>query len=421
MSGPRAILLLLLAACGQSVPAAPASAKATAGKQEPLKVETVIIPGTGVKFDLVYLAGGTAKVGSPEGEPGREKDEAVREVTFAPFWIGAREVSWEEYTLYYESWKQEKVDGVTRPSQPDVVDPKEPFPNGAEQSPKHPAVAIGWFGAQGYCEWLSKKTGDRYRLPTEAEWEYACRAGSAKAAFNPLDDHAWHKANSQAQTHPVGRKKPNAFGLRDVLGNVWEQCLEPYAPPAFGPVVRGGAWNTPPGDVRAANRQTIPEEWAERDPKRPLRLWWITDGPFVGFRIVRLPGAEGKEERDAAAHVEIRDVKIVQKGKRPDYLDRVAGEIHYKGSSAVVELELTVFFLDEEGKPMRKDPKDKPSFNKVYPALAHSYHPGDHRKPLKPGENRTFELEVPHPFVEAGPLDLDKVAAKVTRVVLAKP
>jgi formylglycine-generating enzyme required for sulfatase activity len=388
--------------------------------QDAPKIETVAIPGTRVAFDLVYVPGGTARVGSPDTEPGREKDEAVREVALSPFWIGVREVTWEEYSLYYESWKQEKVDGVTRPSQPDVVDPKEPFPNGAEQSPRHPAVAIGWFGAQGYCEWLSKKTGHRYRLPTEAEWEYACRAGSAAPHPEPLDDHAWHKANSDAQTHPVGEKKPNAFGLRDVLGNVWEQCLEPYAPPAFGPVVRGGAWNTPPGDVRAANRQTIPDEWAERDPKRPLRLWWITDGPFVGFRVVRLPDPESPEEREAAARVEVRDLKVVQKGKRPDYLDRVAGEVVYTGKAPLAELEVTVFFLDEDGKPMPKDPKDKPAFNKAYPALAHSYHAGDHRKPLRPGESRKFELDVPHPFIEAGPLDLDKVAAKVTRVVLAR-
>src|SRR2546422_6619981 len=241
--------------------------------QEPPKKETVTIPGTSVKFDLVLLPGGTSTIGSPEGEPGRKKDETSREIELKPFWIGTHEVTWEEYSLYYESWKQAKVDGITRPSQPDVIDPKEPFPNGADQGKRHPALSIGWYGAMGYCEWLSKKTGQKYRLPTEAEWEHAARAGSKEAAPRPLDDFSWHKGNSGDHTSEIGQKKPNAFGLYDVFGNAWENCLEPFAPPALAPVVRGGGWNTPAKDVRAANRQVVPEEWAERDPKRPLRLW----------------------------------------------------------------------------------------------------------------------------------------------------
>ncbi|HXX92000.1 MAG TPA: SUMF1/EgtB/PvdO family nonheme iron enzyme, partial [Planctomycetota bacterium] len=184
--------------------------------QEPPKKETVTIPGTAVQFDLVWLPGGPATVGSPESEPGRRADEARREVELRPFWIGSHEVTWEEYSLYYESWKLAKVDGVTRPSQPDVIDPKEPFPNGADQGKRHPALSIGWYGATGYCEWLSKKTGQKYRLPTETEWEYAARAGSKEALPGPLDDLAWHKGNSGDHSHEVGGKKPNAFGLFDV-------------------------------------------------------------------------------------------------------------------------------------------------------------------------------------------------------------
>ncbi|HLF92994.1 MAG TPA: SUMF1/EgtB/PvdO family nonheme iron enzyme [Planctomycetota bacterium] len=385
--------------------------------QEAPKKETVLIPGTTVRFDLVSLPGGKVTIGSPEAEPGRKKDEAQREVELKPFWIGTHEVTWEEYSLYYESWRQAKVDGITRPSQPDVIDPKEPFENGADQGKRHPAISIGWYGATGYCEWLTKKTGQKYRLPTEAEWEYAARAGSKAAAPGPLDDHAWYKGNSGDHSHEVGKRKPNAFGLYDVFGNTWENCLEPFAPPAGAPVVRGGGWNTPAMDVRAANRQVVPDEWAERDPKRPLRLWWLTDGNFVGFRVVRVPGPDGK---DAASKVEVKDLRIVKTGKRPDYLDRVSGEIVYTGDATLDEVEVTVFFLDEDGKPMMKDPKDKPCYSLVYPVLAGSAHGEAVRKPLKKGESRKFELDVPHPFLETGSLDLDKVQARVTHVRISQ-
>jgi hypothetical protein len=372
-----------------------------------LQEETVQIPGSPTKFTLVRLPGGAARVG----------DEKPREAVLPPFWIGKHEVTWEEYSLYYESHKQFKVDGITRPTQPDVIDPKEPFPNGADQGPKHPAISVGWYGAMGYCEWLSKKTGHAYRLPTEVEWEYACRA---TGELPPLDQAAWHQGNADAQSHEVGGKKPNSFGLFDTLGNAWENVLEPHAPPALRPVVRGGGWNTPAADVRPGKRQPVPDEWADRDPKRPLRLWWLTDGNFVTLRVVRLEGGDAKAEAEAASKIAFKNVKLVEKGKRPDFHDRVRGELSYSGTKPLEELEILVHFLDEDGKPMLKDPKDKPAFNYAWPALASSWHDGPHRKPMQPGETRAFEIEVPHPFVEAGPLDLDGVAARVTRVRLGK-
>ncbi len=393
-----------------------------AAPQSAPKKETLAIPGSKVSFEMTLVPGGKYAIGSPANEAGREADEApLKEVELRPFWISTREVTWEEYSLFYESYKEAKVDGITRPSQPDVVDPKEPFEKGGEQTPKHPALSIGWYGAMGYCEWLSAKTGRRFRLPTEAEWEAAARAGAAGATAAPLDGAAWHKGNSEACSHEVGSKSPNAWGLHDTLGNGWENCLEPYKPPAFGASVRGGAWNTPAKDVRFANRQLVPDEWAERDPKRPLRLWWLTDGNFVGLRIVQPSDPAPKADVDAcAATIQIRNLKRVNAGKRPDYLARVTGEIHYTGSKPLDEVEVTVFYLDEEGKPMIKDPKDKPTFNKVYPVLVNSFHEGAHRAPLKTGESRAFELEVPHPFIEAGPLDLDQVGARITGVHLSK-
>ena len=241
------------------------------------------------------------------------------------------------------------------------------------------------------------------------------------AAPEGRDDHAWHKGNSEGGTKPVGTAKPNAWGLHDVLGNAWENCLEPFKPPAWGVTVRGGGWNTPAGDVQFGRRELVPDDWAERDPKRPLRLWWLTDGNFVGMRLVVPAAPAPKAEADAcAAKVEIRNLKRVSAGKRPDYLDRVTGEIAYTGDKPLDEVEVTVFFLDEEGKPMIKDPKEKPTYNKVYPVLVNSFHDGEHRRPLKAGEVRKFELDVPHPFIEAGPLDLEKVGAQVTGVHLSK-
>src|SRR5262249_29043555 len=156
-----------------------------------------------------------------------------------------------------------------------------PFPNGEAQGPTHPAISIGWVGAVGYCEWLTRKTGQKYRLPTEAEGGDAARGGAA--APPPIGEDAWFGGRSGINSPEEGKKKPNAFGLYDMLGNAWENCLEPFAPPAQGPAVRGGGWNTALKDLSATKRQVYTDDWAERDPKRPLRLWWLTDGNFVGF------------------------------------------------------------------------------------------------------------------------------------------
>ena len=345
-------------------------------------VEKVQIPGKSTSFELIDLKGG--------------------------LWLGKTEVTWEEFSLYYETYKETKVDGVTRPSQPDVKDPKEAFPNGGEQTPRHPANSIGWYSAKGYCEWLSKKTGQHYRLPTEPEWEQACGAPGA------LDEVAWHKGNAGEQTHEVGTKKANALGFHDLLGNVWEHVLEPYAPPLNGAVLKGGGWTTPAAQVKPDVRQPILEDWLESDPKRPLRIWWVTDGRFIGFRVARVDGWDA-----TGGGLKVENLKVVAKPKRPEHWTRVSGEVVNAGSAAVSEVEVKVFYLDEEGKAMTLDPKDKPAYNYAYPVLAGSRR-AELRAPLKPGERRAFEIEVPHPMVEAGPLDLDKVDAKVTGVRIAK-
>jgi len=241
------------------------------------------IPGTKVAFAMVYVAGGTAQIGSPANEPGRDADEPpARDVAVEPFFLGKTEVTWDEYETFYLSRPTpDGVDAISRPS-PSY----HPHDRGWGRG-KRPAVGVSWNAAKKYCEWLSGKTGGAYRLPTETEWEVAARAGSTAAAPDSLADVAWFADDSGGKSQEVGTKKPNALGFHDLLGNAWEYCLDPYAPNGKRAVVRGGSWKDPAVALRYANRQEALDQWNERDPQRPRSVWWIVDGPFVGFRVAR--------------------------------------------------------------------------------------------------------------------------------------
>ncbi|MBV8555669.1 MAG: formylglycine-generating enzyme family protein, partial [Planctomycetaceae bacterium] len=285
---------------------------------------TETIAGTGLKFDLVPIPGGTYKMGSPAGEPKRGEDEGpVHEVKIAPFWMGKYEVTWDEYDQFAFSMdlRRKKSEGVDLAKQPEgekaadaVTRPTPPYADETFGLGRRgqPVICITHHAAMEYCRWLSSQTGKVYRLPTEAEWEYACRAGSTTAySFgddpDKLQDYAWYVDNAE-KPQPVGRKKPNAWGLYDLHGNVSEWCLDQYVPDYYsrsmngavarGPVAlptakeypyvaRGGSWDDDADRLRSAARLASNPEWSVQDPQRPQSIWWHTDATTVGFRIAR--------------------------------------------------------------------------------------------------------------------------------------
>jgi formylglycine-generating enzyme required for sulfatase activity len=277
---------------------------------------TEAVPGTKLAFEMVALPGGEVLLGSPAGEPGRGGDEGPQvRVKLGAFWIGRHEVTWNEYDLFAFERRAEAdaaptptgVDAVTRPTPP-YADESFGYAKG-----RQPALSMTHHAAMEYCAWLSRKTGRAYRLPTEAEWEYACRAGGS-GRYGGFDDlaalaeHAWYRANSDDKPRPVGRKKPNAFGLFDMNGNLAEWTLDRYERDAYArwakaknvadPVtlpderrypqtVRGGSWDDPKEALRCAARRASEPAWNRRDPQRPQSIWWLTDATHVGFRVVR--------------------------------------------------------------------------------------------------------------------------------------
>ena len=292
--------------------------KATAqGTTDSFSMYTQSIPGTDIKFSLVPIRGGSFTMGSDAGDNHRKPDEGpAKEITLSPFWMGASEVTYDEYDAFFkdESFtrNQPAPDAVTRPSPP-YID----LTLGMGKQGGFPANSMSQYGALMYCKWLYKKTGIFYRLPTEAEWEYACRAGSRTAYpfakdTAGLGQYAWYKNNSENKYHKTALKQPNAWGLYDMLGNVAEWTLDQYdetyfnrpdasKDPLITPTTRhprtlkGGNYADDAAALRSANRIKSSPDWNRRDPQIPRSRWWNADAPFIGFRIVR-PAAKPSEE-----------------------------------------------------------------------------------------------------------------------------
>jgi hypothetical protein len=355
-----------------------------------------------------------------------------------PFWIGAREVTWVEYNVYFaehpEVRKKADLDGVTRPTKAkayfgDVGVPSEFLAD------KRPVTNVRWHGALGYCEWLTKHTGRVFRLPTEKEWELAARAGEIGAAPKDLDGMAWHAGNAEKSTHDVGSAKPNAFGLYDMLGNVWEFTLEPDVATGFATVLRGGSWAVPAGQTGFALRRSPTYDWFSSDCVRPRSVWWLgSNKSEQGFRVLCVDGAADVKEREAAAAklplkilgVTDVDVTFIDDKKKPtiDSYRKLSIEVKNGTDRTIDELEVRAFFLKPNGKPHLWDKEaTKPgraSFASGWPVLPSSVSPGPHTAPLKPGETRTFSVTIPQSDDTDEEVDREKFGASVMNVRFAK-
>ncbi|MCI0380435.1 MAG: formylglycine-generating enzyme family protein [Gemmataceae bacterium] len=272
-------------------------------------------------IDMVAIPGGTYLMGSPEGEKGRSADEGPqRPVSVKPFWMAKLEITWEEYDWFWSkrpggppprpdiSKKPDKLpDALTSPTPPYE---DETFGYGRNGQP---TIAVTHHAAMEFCRWLSDITKKTYRLPTEAEWEWACRAGTTTAygfGDDPkkLGEYEWFEGNAEEKPQKVGKKKPNPWGLYDMQGNAAEWCIDrykkdffsglptekpslnPFNPPnefRYGNVARGGSFLDPPGKCRAAVKRVSDKKWMARDPQRPQSIWWMTEADYVGFRVVR--------------------------------------------------------------------------------------------------------------------------------------
>jgi formylglycine-generating enzyme required for sulfatase activity len=231
-------------------------------QSNPSEVEDLPKIFNSIGMELVLIPKGKFTMGSPASEEGRYENETEHEVTISKdYYLGVTEVTQGQY---------EKVIGVN-PSfwQKRVIRKSD--------SSMYPVEQVTWEDAVEFCKELSdlpeeKKAGRVYRLPTEAEWEYACRAGSKSAysfgeSSKLLGDYAWINENSNGRTHPVGEKKANAWGLYDMQGNVWEWCSDWYdeypkgaVSDPTGPkegssrVFRGGGWDYEAALCRSAYR-----------------------------------------------------------------------------------------------------------------------------------------------------------------------
>jgi formylglycine-generating enzyme required for sulfatase activity len=272
-----------------------------------------------LNLEMRPIVGGQFLMGSPVNENNRLADEGpIHKVEVDSFWMAKYETTWDLYNLFtsrsldnlqpkFNSNNEVNidVDAVSGATTPYV---EMSFGMGTDG---FPAISMTQLAAKKFCQWLSAITGNFYRLPTEAEWEYACRAGSQSSYFfgddiNELSDYAWFKDNSGNKYQKVGLKLPNNWGLYDMHGNVSEWTLDayssttylkslqnlsknPYTKPLklYPRVVRGGSWKNSHYRLRSASRQASSKQWKKQDPQIPRSKWWHTDAQFVGFRVVR--------------------------------------------------------------------------------------------------------------------------------------
>jgi formylglycine-generating enzyme required for sulfatase activity len=287
-------------------------------------------PEGGARLDMVAIRGGEFLMGSSPDEDGREEDEGPQvRVRISPFWMARFETTWNLYEPFMITGVHRNKDGSPsyhqhlKNAQPvDLVSsPTTPY---TEMSfgmgvDGYPAICMTHHAANKFCEWLSFQTGHFYRLPTEAEWEYACRAGTTGPYSCPVEELEQFAVvdpeQARVKYEKVGTKKPNPWGLHDMHGNVMEWCLDQYRGDAYASwkgetvanpltrpetryprVARGGSWYDPPEDARAARRFSSGIDWMIQDPQQPRSLWHLTDALWLGFRVVRPLAVPSLEE-----------------------------------------------------------------------------------------------------------------------------
>ena len=289
------------------------------------------IPGTGVEIEMVPVEGGTFMMGSDPGDPGYSDNEGPsREVAVGSFWMGKYEISWEQYELFSDYIRAEleadmaAAEGDVELSADAISIPTPPYVDMSFGMGKtgFPAISMTNYAAAMYTRWLTAMTGVFHRLPTEAEWEYACRGGTETPWYfgedaSDIDDHAVYADNANRRYGAIGSKEPNPLGLHDMAGNVAEWTLDQYyedyherleGEPADNPwfqpetlyprTVRGGSWQDGAEEQRCAMRRGSEARWKQLDPQMPKSLWWHTSAPFIGFRVVRPLEQPSEEEME---------------------------------------------------------------------------------------------------------------------------
>jgi formylglycine-generating enzyme required for sulfatase activity len=305
-TGPLALMAVIVLTCQLSCTPRDDSKSPT-----PYTETITFENGPGISFNMVPIPGGTFLMGSPQSDANAEDDEKPQhQVRIDPFYLCTTELTIELFKAYYnETVIQKKYNSNS--SQTDAITCPTPVYGDMTMgySPNHPAMAMTWYNATNFCKWLSLKTGKKYRLPTEAEFEYACRTGIT-GIFGSVDDpnfltnFAWYQDNSDDMPHEVAKKKPNPWGLYDMQGNVCEWVSDFYSPDTYtnnakssptinpqGPdsgkvhVARGGAYNSLRKEIRCADRAFEEEWWRFGDPQFPKSRWWLPQTDHVGFRI----------------------------------------------------------------------------------------------------------------------------------------
>lgn len=233
------------------------------------------LPGQRLQWELVRVPGGSVAVPGPEGPVDVRVDD---------FWVGVTEVPWELYDIFYlrldvPRAERAQVDATTRPSRPYGA------PDRGFGHRGWPAISLTHGAAVRFAAWLSERTGHRYAVPTDAQWQRVADLAFAGMNVGAYDAHTWSAANADDATHAVGSRAPDRLGLVDLLGNAAEWVTGVDGTP----YLRGGSYRTPRDSLFPGWRARQQPSWNQTDPQDPKSRWWLSDGPFAGLRLVRIP------------------------------------------------------------------------------------------------------------------------------------